>query len=918
MEDMAKLIKELDDAKGKIEKLEAQCQIKEDLSERLKRAHDDQVVKIREANLEIDKQARELSAKTADFLDTKQMYEDIKNSMDEKESAVKHLRAVNEKLRSDYEEKLEKLEGDTRKLLVALDESNMKSEEQEQKVNSFKEEIAGLKELLNVTKKKCSEAEQRANGSKDLRKREDMCIQLEEENSKFKDQLKWKTEQFEHLQEAHNKIQDEFRLSKKEWAKEKSNLIDEISSSQTSLNSQIRISESLQSRLEMCNQALAHEESRRKLLEVQLSESKQSYENVFADYQEANSKVDILTAQRDEEIASLRNSLGTKQTLSKEMEFRIGQLEEENRELRGSLKEFQEAQIQDAGAASSLLKIRNKLKGLEQVHKECSVNLKARESELVLKEKQVQDLQMELEHTTSKILHLKLNNEEMSVLLNNLSGLEQVHKECSLHLKAKESELDLKKKQIQDLQMELEQCNMTILQLKLDNEEMSVLLMVYKSGFSDAQSNLSNSKAEMELCDFEKEERVARLMEQLEEKNSSLEKAYAEMEECRQTVTSLEKKIESLNASNMSNSKVEMELHSKEKDEKIADLIGLLEEKKNSLLKAYDEIEKYRDVASSLEKKSELLEASEQQYSAMQKELERYKGILKESTEKCCDITLSLEKKSELLEVSEQQYSAMQTELERYKGMLEESTEKCCDITSSLEKKSELLEISEQQYSAMQKELERYKEMIEELNSELAERTNEESEAEFELERWKSVAERLQVCLEENQEIRREMETSLLAQIEMEQILKQEKENLEAALEVKHSEFEKVRDQLGNKERTLEGVIEKLETDNILLGDEILKLTSEKKEILDLLGDFSGRVIGFSDKDAELMARLESTMQSISKANELVTDLIENDDNEEVYDLNIENVNTLHTRSAKKVEFDLEGRSPLKERNISC
>ncbi|XP_026456834.1 uncharacterized protein At4g38062-like [Papaver somniferum] len=918
MEDMEKLIKELDDAKGKIEKLEAECQTKEDLSERLKRARDEQVAKIREANLEIDKQARELSAKTADFLDTKQMYEDIKNSMDEKESAVKHLRAVNEKLRSDYEEKLEKLEGDTRKLLVALDESNMKSEEQEQKVNSFKEEIAGLKELLNVTKKKCSEAEQRANGSKDLRKREDMCIQLEEENSKFKDQLKWKMEQFEHLQEAHNKIQDEFRLSKKEWAKEKSNLIDEISSSQTSLNSQIRISESLQSRLEMCNQALAHEESRRKLLEVQLSESKQSYENVFADYQEANSKVDILTAQRDEEIASLRNSLGTKQTLSKEMEFRIGQLEEENRELRGSLKEFQEARIQDAGAASSLLKIRNKLKGLEQVHKECSVNLKARESELALEEKQVQDLQMELEHTTSKILHLKLNNEEMSVLLNKLSGLEQVHKECSVHLKARESELDLKEKQIQDLQMELEQCNMTILQLKLDNEEMSVLLMVYKSGFSDAQSNLSNSKAATELCDFEKEEQIARLMEQLDEKNSSLEKAYAEMEECRQTVTSLEKKIESLNASNMSNSKVEMELHSKEKDEKIADLIGQLEEKKNSLLKAYDEIEKYRDIASSLEKKSELLEVSEQKHSAMQTELERYKRMLEESTEKCCDITSSLAKKSELLEVFEQQYSATKTELESYKRMLEESTEKCCDVTSSLEKKIELLEVSEQQYSAMQKELERYKEMIEELNTELAERTNEESEAEFELERWKSVAERLQVCLEENQEIRREMETSLLAQIEMEQILKQEKENLEAALEVKHSEFEEVRDQLGNKERTLEGVIEKLETDKILLGDEILKLTSEKKEFLDLLGDFSGRVSGFSDKDTELMARLESTMQSINKANELVTDLIENDDNEEVYDLNIENVNTLHTRSAKNVEFDLEGRSPLKERNISC
>ncbi|KAG5526094.1 hypothetical protein RHGRI_032405 [Rhododendron griersonianum] len=54
--------------------------------------------------------------------------------------------------------------------------------------------------------------------------------------------------------------------------------------------------------------------------------------------------------------------------------------EHENQELVGSLKEFWEAQIQNAGG-NSLKKLQNRLRGLEQLHSQCSMNLKEKEAQ---------------------------------------------------------------------------------------------------------------------------------------------------------------------------------------------------------------------------------------------------------------------------------------------------------------------------------------------------------------------------------------------------------------------------------------------------------------------------------------------------------------------------------------------------------
>lgn len=138
---------------------------------------------------------------------------------------------------------------------MAFDEANSNSSDHELKLHAYEEEIKGLKSFLSDSEKKRLEAEKKVEACRELRERDDMLFKQEEEKRKVEDQLKWKKEQFKHLEEAHEKLRCEFQQSKKEWEVEKSTLIEEISTLQTNLDSQTRISEGLQSRLQMCNQA---------------------------------------------------------------------------------------------------------------------------------------------------------------------------------------------------------------------------------------------------------------------------------------------------------------------------------------------------------------------------------------------------------------------------------------------------------------------------------------------------------------------------------------------------------------------------------------------------------------------------------------------------------------------------------------
>ena len=727
---MDRAYEELHDAKAEIEKLKAEYKSKAELCENLKKAHNEQLIKLQEASLKIEKQSQELNDKTQEISEVKQMCEELKCSFNEKESIIKRLSAANDKHRADYDGKCLKWEKENRDLMLALDEANKKIMDQEQSIRAHKEEIEGLKGCLSVSQKKCSEAEKRAEASKELSVRDDMLLNLEDENRKLKDQLKWKKEHFAHLEEAHEKLRNQFRASKKEWEQEKSSLFDEICSLQTSLDSQTRISEDLKNKLQMCNQALAHEESRRKYLEVQVSEFQTRFENAFTECQDAKSVLDCLTTDRDNEISALRHSLGTKETIYKEMKYQARKLEQENKELRISLRELQEAQIQESGAPSSLAKLRNKLKSLEQMHRECTPNLKAKEAEL-----------------SSQL-------EKLGAELND----------CR-------TELENKDTAIKELMMEFEGCQSLVMQLKLENEEL-------KLGISEAQLKLANEKAEMNVRDKEREENIALLMKQLEMANAALSEAQLKL----------------------AKEKAGLVVSDKEREDNVSLLMKQLEKKNAALVRAQIDIREEREKAESLLRKVESLEVIEEQQLLMQKELESYRemkntALIRAQTDiiEEREKAESLLRRVESLEFIEEQQLIMQKELERYREMLEESSR--CQLLL----KEQVLQIE----SSSKEKLTEVCEALERANTELAEKICEENEIEFELQNWKSIAERLKGELEENHEVRKELEASLLAQIDVGETIKQEKNGLIQMLEEKDVRMDNLQQQILLQEQEL-------------------------------------------------------------------------------------------------------------------
>ncbi|KAK9284485.1 hypothetical protein L1049_023658 [Liquidambar formosana] len=298
------------------------------------------------------------------------------------------------------------------------------------------------------------------------------------------------------------------------------------------------------------------------------------------------------------------------------------------------------------------------------------------------------------------------------------------------------SKIESKDAAIKELKMELEGCHSLIMQLKVQYEEVSLMLSVCKTGSTEAQSKLNYEKAEMDLQDKEREENVSFLMEQLESKNTALVKAQADIEEERDKVASLLRRVESFN------------------------LI-------------------------------------EQQQLLMQKEIERHKEMFVESSE--CQVRLKEQ--------------ALQME-----GEFKERLREVCDA-------------------------------LDRANSNLAEKICEVSEIEFELQMWKSIAERLKVDLEENHEMRREIEASLLAQVEVEETLKQEKDGLILMLEEKERRIDNLQQQIVLLDRELK--VTETETASFARTDATLAFQSEKHSCLQIAKE--DRIVESLQKEIEWM-----------------------------------------------------------------
>ncbi|XP_021865964.2 uncharacterized protein At4g38062 [Spinacia oleracea] len=295
-------------------------------------------------------------------------------------------------------------------------------------IKSQYDENEALKAIVSELKKK------NINAKKDINQCEgqggNLLEELVDRQRKVEDELKWKVEQFKHLEEAYEKLRDQFRVSKTEWGSEKSSLVDEISKLQESLDEGNRTAEGLRNQLAMCKQALENEEIRRKKFEEQVCEMKSLLESVTQN-EGFEGKECSVAENGEEEVANLRHTLRVKEMDYKDMEYRVKKLERENEELLASIKELQEAHIPRAvPTPSSWAKLKNRLKSLELSHRECSANLRVKEAEWSYKADKmnqvIEDLRKELEGCNSTLTQLKMQNEELSLMLQLMrsEGLE--------------------------------------------------------------------------------------------------------------------------------------------------------------------------------------------------------------------------------------------------------------------------------------------------------------------------------------------------------------------------------------------------------------------------------------------------------------------------------------------------------------
>ncbi|KAL5556559.1 hypothetical protein UlMin_038795 [Ulmus minor] len=783
---MDKVYEELEEAKDEIEKLKAECKRKAELSESLKKANNEQIAKFQEASLKIEKQAQEIDEKAEEISSVKQTFEDLRCCLTEKESIVKHLSAANDKLRVDLDEKFRKWEEEKQGLVLALEEANEKNFDQEQLICACKEEIEGLKGSLSALQKKCLEAEKRASGTKDSR--EHVLLSLEEESKKLEDQLKWKKEQFKHLEEAHEKMREQFKKSKKEWELEKSSLLEEISSLQTSLDSQTRISEDLQNRLQMCNQALAHEESRRRHVEAQLSEVQAKFENAFSEYQDEKSQLVFLTEQRDNEIASLRHTLGKKEAYNKELEYQTRKLEQDNQELMISVKELQEAQIREAPGSPSMAKLRSKLRYVEQMHKESAANLRAKEAEL----------SSQLETVTQELVFCKSQLKSKDVTIQELRmEIEQMHEDSSAILRTTEtgiSQLEEVTRNLNNYRSELESKDAIIEELRktLDqirgdlNDNFKAKENEWKFQLEMMTMDQTEWKLQLEMMTID----LNKLQSELDSKDETIEDLKMELEDSRSLSLQLKLQNDEISEAQLkiANEKAEMDRIKKEKEQDMFFLKEQLEMKNAAIDRFKKDIEKEREKTATLLKRIESWDVVGQQQLLMQKEIERYEEMLMESS--MCELFLK-------------------EHISKMEGVLKKKLTEVCDD-------------------------------LDRTNAELAEKICEGNEIEFELHIWKSIAERLKFDLEESYVMRKELEASLLAQVDVGETIKQEKANLCCELEEKDKKVKSLQHQIGllqKKLKTREAVDDSAEVETAVLFEsekaKFLQIIREKDEILE-------------------------------------------------------------------------------------
>nr|GEX66429.1 hypothetical protein [Tanacetum cinerariifolium] len=806
-----KVYEELDDAKAEIEKLKADYCVKVDLCDNLKRSYNDQLKRIEELNLTLEKQAQEVEAKAVEVYAAKQSVEDLQCKLKEKEDIIKIFTSASDRLRVDLNSKLQECEEEKSKLVSSLEEANAKISDLEHKNRAFMEKIEVLREgIVSVSQKKCANESKIAKASQRMRETGDMYENLEEEKVKLEEQFKWKNEQFKHLEEAHEKLKHTLRAKEKEWDMEKCTFFDNISALETKLDSQLKLSEVLRRRLEMCSQALGREENRSKDLDVQLAESNLCIE-------ETKSQLEEMTIKRDEDVGNLEKLLAEEECAFQELECKRGKLEEENRELVLSVeknKDLANKREEDIGNLEKSLAAKEciiqemecKIGKLEEDNRELVLSVKKnkyladkREEDIGNLEKSLAENECLIQELECKIGKLEEENRELVLSLeeikecnsssiaklqDKLTTLEQIHEECSHHSKVREAEwssrmekmvADLnsctlesesKEARLKDITTELDDLNSLVLQLIMEKEESDIMAVAMKSTLLEARLKFDCAFKEMECEIVKLEEDNHELVLSLRKHEESQASNSSSIETLQNRLKTFECEIVKLEEEN--GELVSSLKQHEESQGSFSSSIETLQNKLKTLEQIHNECSdhskareaewnlRFEKVVADLNSCTLELGSKEAHLEKITKELDDYNSLV---------LQLTMEK-----QVSEIMVAAMKSTLLEAKSKIDEEN---CDLVK-VPAEIESVKTVEEKLVQTRSELMNVCDLLEKANEDMAESYCEVNEFEFELQLWKSVAEKLKVDLELNHRMRKEVEDSLLSQVATEVNLKED------------------------------------------------------------------------------------------------------------------------------------------------
>lgn len=166
---------------------------------------------------------------------------------------------------------------------------------------------------------------------KECKVREKSLLKLEQDGKVLQAEVKWRNEQFESLENAHNKLKDQFHDGLNMWASEKTALLKEIEILTEKVQSREIVIHDLLSQVKLTQQSLAHEENCRKLLEFQLADAKAGYDSMSAEYVAVQAILDNLRENSKKELAFLKDA---RDNQLKELHMKQVQIDSDQKELR--------------------------------------------------------------------------------------------------------------------------------------------------------------------------------------------------------------------------------------------------------------------------------------------------------------------------------------------------------------------------------------------------------------------------------------------------------------------------------------------------------------------------------------------------------------------------------------------------------